>query len=172
MVLFHKKGFSLIELMVTLIISSIILFMAIPGIKSLVGGRQIDVVTEKLYGSIMFARSEAVRRAGAVSLCRSLILGSCVGNGSEWATGWIVFFDNNSNGTLDASDEKIREYQAQSSVISIKWSQGFFLRFNSRGVARDMGTFTVCRETGARDAARAVIVSITGRARIKEINSC
>ena len=168
-----EKGFSFPELVATLSVVAILAALAVPGMKSVLADHRVAVVTEQLYGSIMLARSEAVKRAGSVSLCRSKQTGLCAGAGDDWASGWMVFADKNGNGILDAEDQKIKIYQMPSETISIDWNRGEFLRMDSRGQARDAGTFTLCEAVSSERAfARKITVSLTGRARVTELTAC
>ena len=167
-----EKGFSFPELLATLGVAAILVALAAPGMKSVLADRRIAAVTEQLYGSIMLARSEAVKRGSGVSLCRSTDVGQCANEGDNWASGWLVFADENGNGDINADDQPLRIYQMQPSSISIEWNRGSFLRFDSRGQARDAGTFTVCEKTADRDAVRTISISLTGRARVTELESC
>ena len=56
----------------------------------------------EFIGALNYARSEAIRRSGSVSVCSSTN-GHLFGT-TNWATGWIVFVDANADGTLNASD--------------------------------------------------------------------
>ncbi|MDD7805552.1 MAG: GspH/FimT family pseudopilin [Endozoicomonas sp. (ex Botrylloides leachii)] len=170
---YDENGFSLIELMATLSIAAILAALAIPNMRSVLAGHRVAVVTKQLYGSIMLARSEAVKRADFVSLCRSTHVGLCAGDGNNWASGWLVFADKNGNGMLDGDEEKIKVYQLSSESMTIDWNRGPFLRMNSRGQAVDSGTFTLCESTSEDHVSvRVITVSLTGRARIAMPQMC
>lgn len=170
--LYHEKGFSLLEIIVTLVITTIIVSLAAPSMKSLIADRRIVMATEQIYKSIVLSRSEAVKRGVFVSLCRAANVSQCAPNGEDWASGWLIFTDKNRNGYMDVGDELIRVQQAVSSSISIIWNRGKYLRFNSRGVAIDAGTFTLCGKITDSDAMRTISVSMTGRARVAKPDSC
>ncbi|MDP0561294.1 MAG: GspH/FimT family pseudopilin [Candidatus Endonucleobacter sp. (ex Gigantidas childressi)] len=170
--LYHEKGFTLPELVVTFTVAIILLSLAAPSMKSMLADRRIVMATEQIYKSIVLTRSEAVKRGLFVSLCRATNASQCAGSGEDWASGWIIFTDENRNGNIDDADQIIRVQPVLSSSISIIWNRGRYLRFNSRGMAIDAGTFTLCGTITDGDAMRTVSISVTGRARVAELESC
>ncbi len=166
------KGFTLPELVTTLAVAAILVSLAAPSMKSVLADRRIAAVTQQLYGSIVLARSEAVTRGMNVSICRATGTAGCAGEGDNWASGWLVFVDGDSNGILDADDELVRAYQKQPDNLTIIWNRGESLRMDSRGQVRDAGTFILCEALSDRVAARTITLSLTGRARVSETDTC
>ncbi|WP_330924175.1 GspH/FimT family pseudopilin [Candidatus Sororendozoicomonas aggregata] len=166
------KGFTLPELVTTLAVAAILVSLAAPSMKSLLADRRIAAVTQQLYGSILLARSEAVTRGMNVSICRASGIADCASEGDNWASGWLIFVDGDSNGLLDAGDELLRVYQSQPDILTIIWNRGQSLRINSRGQARDFGTFTLCESLPEGVAARTISISLTGRARVSDTDTC
>ncbi|WP_263078355.1 GspH/FimT family pseudopilin [Endozoicomonas sp. Mp262] len=168
------RGFSLPELAATLAIAVILAVIAVPSMKSMLADRRIAALTHQLYGSIQLARSEAINRGYPVSLCRTVdsTTGQCIDEGEDWASGWLVFVDNDSDGRLDEGDDPIRVYGQQPADVQIVWNRGHYLRFDSRGQARDAGTFTLCETLADSVAARSISISMTGRARVSDLDSC
>ena len=87
------RGFSLIELMATLIVMSLLLGAGVPAYESLVEDNRMVTNINELSAAIQFARSEAIKRGAPVRLCisanASLNNGGCSG-GSDWSAGWNV----------------------------------------------------------------------------------
>ena len=132
----NESGFSLPELLATLAIAAIIVALAAPSMKATFNNHQIAIKTEQLYGSIMLARSEAIKRSKPVSLCRLNSEALCANNGRNWNVGWLVFADQNSNGRFDPEDQKIKIYPPFALAISINWNRGSYLRLNNRGQSK------------------------------------
>lgn len=85
------NGFTLIELMVTLAVLAIVITVAIPGFNDLIRNNRTDALSEEFVSALNFARLEAVKRTGRVSLCASDDGEDC--NNADWTKGWIVFVD-------------------------------------------------------------------------------
>jgi len=87
----QTNGFTLIELMVTLVITAIVLSIAIPSFQSQMLNNRSIALGEDFASAINFTRAEAVKRAGRVSLCASDDGETC--SGGSWNDGFIAFVD-------------------------------------------------------------------------------
>lgn len=85
-----SRGFTLIELMVTLAVLAIIVGIAAPSFATLVQGNRSATVSQELLGALQLARSEAVKRRGLVQVCRRNAEGSACATGTDWSAGWLV----------------------------------------------------------------------------------
>ena len=108
-----ERGFTLVELLVTLTVAAILTAVAAPSMRSLLAGRATVSASDELANSLRVARSEAMKRGLTVSVCASAspnaATPACSGGGSPpWLSGWIVFVDRNNNGTIDANDRVIK----------------------------------------------------------------
>jgi type IV fimbrial biogenesis protein FimT len=171
-------GFTLIELMVVLAIVAILTTLAAPSFKSLIQSNTISSAVNTFLGDMRFARSESIRRGGGVVMCRSdapeaasPTCGTGSGSSSEgWASGWVVYMDQNSNGSID-SGEVLRVQSSLPTVGSIS-SNPVKNKYQFTGTGRLTGLLSVPTLTfgdpakfdvGAR---RKVCINISGRARI------
>src|SRR5437870_3761801 len=82
------RGFTIVELMVTLAVLSILLAIAIPAFNDAILGNRLTSYANDLVGGSLQARSEAVKRNTTATLCVSSNGASC-GTGG-WEQGWIV----------------------------------------------------------------------------------
>lgn len=110
------RGFTLIELMVTLTVMAIVLSLAAPSFASLLASNRISTQTNELIGALNLARSEAVRRGQPVTL---------LAGDANYSKGWSVFPDANGNGAAasatDAADGlAIRETSAFGGKVTLK----------------------------------------------------
>lgn len=85
-----NKGFTLIELMITMVVAAIVLGIALPSFQTQLLNNRSVALGEDFATSINFVRSEAVKRATRVSLCASKDGATCAGN---WTDGFIAFVD-------------------------------------------------------------------------------
>lgn len=97
----YKRGFTLVELLITIVVASILIAVAVPAFSSFVQNNRITAQTNELVTAIATARSEAIKRKQGVTVCNSSDGATCSGS---WDQGWILFTDANSNGTVDAGD--------------------------------------------------------------------
>ncbi len=61
------KGFTLVELMVTLVILGILLGVGIPSFRAMMRGNAVVAAGNQLLGALLLARSEAVKRESQVA---------------------------------------------------------------------------------------------------------
>jgi type IV fimbrial biogenesis protein FimT len=56
------KGFTLMELMITVVVLGILAAIALPSFQSILEGRRLVGAADDLYSNLQFARSEAIKR--------------------------------------------------------------------------------------------------------------
>ena len=83
-----QRGFTLLEVLVTLLIGSILAAIAIPNMTALVRNDRETSQINNLIFTLNYARSEAVKEDNPVCVCASSDGASC---GTNWASGWIIF---------------------------------------------------------------------------------
>ncbi|MFC5472611.1 GspH/FimT family pseudopilin [Paraherbaspirillum soli] len=99
-----SKGFTLIELMVTIVVMAILLAVAMPSMASFVTQNRLSGNVNEFVRATMLARSEAIKRGAAVTICRSAgaetgtnVCGG--GTGNDWSSGWLVFVGTTASNT-------------------------------------------------------------------------
>ncbi|RRQ23560.1 prepilin-type N-terminal cleavage/methylation domain-containing protein [Guyparkeria sp. SCN-R1] len=65
----RSSGFSLIELMITIVVAAILLAVAIPGFGNLILSNKLTTVTNEWVTAVNVARSEAIKRNAVVVIC-------------------------------------------------------------------------------------------------------
>ena len=89
------KGFTLLELLITLSIAGILLGIGIPSFTSMMAESRISSQYNALVGSLYHARSEAIKGAADITVCpKNAIDSNVCGDVNDWNNGWIVFIDS------------------------------------------------------------------------------
>jgi len=83
------RGFTLIELMVTIAVLAIVIAIAAPSFTSVIQSNRSTALHHEVLGAIQTARSEAVKRRKDVVICRTEDQASCK-NGADWSAGWLI----------------------------------------------------------------------------------
>ncbi len=102
--------------MIALAVAAILLSIAVPSFTASIQNNRMVTQINDLHTSLSYARSEAVKRNNNVTVCKSSNGTSCTGN---WDNGWIVFVDNNFNGTVDAGDVILRVHGSIAGDITL-----------------------------------------------------
>src|SRR3974377_2424724 len=86
----RHAGFTLVELLITVLVLAILLGLAVPAFRSFMQNDQQWVGQNNLVLSLNSARSEAVKNdmPGGVQVCSSTDGQTCTG--TAWNQGWIV----------------------------------------------------------------------------------
>lgn len=170
---FHR-GFTLIELIVTMAIIAILAMLAAPSFNDAILSNKLASFANNFVASVTLARGEAVKRNAVVTLCvvATDVSKTCTISG-DWQQGWIVFNDINGDGILDESiadpatptlrETLIYRQQALSSDYKLTGIVKS-IAFQSVGVGTTATMLKLCRATPtAGNQERDIRVSATGR---------
>ena len=173
----RKAGFTLIELIITVALAAIIVTIGIPSFRTAILNNSRTAQVNEFVGVLNLARSEAAKRGIRVTICRSSDGATCAADSTSiWENGWIVWVDQDGDGTLDAGEE-IKIYGAIPNNFTLRTGGTFTqsIAYLPNGVSAGntgsgMGTFRLCDSRG-EDYARFIAISITGRVRATEKES-
>jgi type IV fimbrial biogenesis protein FimT len=161
-----QKGFTLVELVVTVGISALLLSLAVPSMGTLLNKSRQTATINDFVASIRMARSTAIEANADVTICPSASGRNC--ESVAWHTGWIVFKDLDNDHVVDEDEDIVRVYGEVSGVaIHPSLSDGY-LHYQPNGrivhnhVGGSAGDFTVCDQRGA-DFAKVMILDLLGR---------
>lgn len=161
----NQQGFTLVELLITILVASILLATAVPAFNDFIQNNRITATSNELVTALAVARSEAIRRRGPVSLCSSANQATCA-NSANWGTGWIVFSDRNTVGTVDGTDRVLRVWGATPTGFTVTANNGAqFVAFDRLGAATPGEIFDLanpdCR-TGQANRERRITLITSG----------
>lgn len=173
-----QSGFTLIELMITLVIGAILLTQAVPSFMTTIQNNRLTTYTNDIVSDINLARSEAVKRGLRVVLCRSAdpsaTTPTCGGTANTWTTGWLIFADADADGTFSAGDTLVRvglPVEGGTTIISNAISNNN-LEYNADGTTNEgggTGVFVLCDDRGA-GFGRQIQVNAMGRPQLVKGN--
>ncbi len=165
----RATGFTLFELLGTLTVASILVGIAVPSFHSFVLDSRRTADVNAFVLAVQVARSEAAKRSHSVILCKTLDWLRCGGAELRFDAGWMVFA--NVDGQLpperSAVEPLIYAYVPELDG-SIVGNRPFF-EFRPLLRRSTNGTVVFCDRRGT-PAARAVIVSYTGRPRVDQVD--
>lgn len=183
----HSKigGFTLIELMITLTVAAILIGIAIPSMGQFIRSNRMTAAANDLLTALYIARTESIKARAWTVMCASTTPNAatpaCDGNGTQ---GWIVFVDNDNDGTVDVGETVSLRHSALASALTFTSNpvgNDNYLSYAPSGFAgatAALGTpvtsIVLCDVTdgntsryGADNStARAIEISTTGRAAI------
>jgi len=159
-----NRGFTLIELIATLVIVTILSMTAIPSFKHIYLTSKATTVINQVIGLTRLARNTAVSEKITTTLCPSLDGLTCSG---EWKDGVILFTDKNTNSQIDGNDHVVRFYQPFIDAGFLNWkSLRNKIQFSSSGLPRGtIGSFVYCPNNQDHLYAKSMILSFQGRIR-------
>ena len=161
---FHQKGFTALELMVTMTVVAILLATAVPSFKEYGWNLRMKTAMDVLQTDLNLARSRAISHNIQTVICPATDTADCSG-APQWQNGWIVFTDL--NGDHQRQDgEALLKQAGMTEFLDITSSRSrTFLRFYPNGTAPGSNISIVfCDQRGAAHAGK-IIVSNSGRIR-------
>jgi len=167
----HKKyrGFTLIELMITVSVAMVLLVVAVPSLRALLQNNRVGGQANELYTSLNLARSEALKTQRNVYV--TALNGATASN--EFGPGWKVWVDGPSGtaGTQHVSEPTLAQVDALQNGSTVDATANMTqLFFAPDGTASATVTFAMrlpnCR---GDDAGRNVSVSAVGRVSVAKV---
>lgn len=90
-----QLGFTLVELMITIVVLVIIISVGLPGFQQYIASSRSTALSNDLLTASQLARSEAVKRSENVNVCRRNAAGTACANDTDWSAGWMVISEAN-----------------------------------------------------------------------------
>ena len=157
----HGRGFTFIELVVTLAVISIVMLIAVANINT--GRSEALNGAREFKTALSYARSESLNRSRTVVVCASstAMENDSLACGGSWHQGWLVFVDEDGN-DAPAVSELLRRHAGLSNSVSVT-AAATSVEFSSRGFSSSAVDFRFCTSEDA-SAGRTISLAASGRA--------
>lgn len=163
----QNNGFTVIELLMTIVIAGILLAIAIPQMSDFVAERRVSASVKEFIGANRLARSEAIKRGQRVTVCSSVNAESnqCARR-LDWSDGWLTM-TNDGGGQGGDILARQRGYRAYLSVAGKATS----VRYEGTGrVIVDPGEKTEFVFAFQNKFPQKVCISLSGQTRLARKN--
>lgn len=165
----RQGGFTIIELMITILVVAILAAIAVPSFDNLIKRNRIDAIQSQLSAALAAARTAATTRNANVVVCASDGDQTCVEASGSWSDGWLVFVDSNGDTKLDA-DEQVLEVFKNNNNFNIRAYSGItktaanFIAYGTRGFLKGVQptVLVVCEPDNDLTFARGLFVTAAG----------
>ncbi len=162
-----RRGFTLVELMVTLCVGVVVMSVAMPSMSDFLANNQVVAAKTAFAGAVALARTEAAKRSGVVIL-------QALGNGpagNEFVNGWEIVADDDGNGSAGANETRLRRAAATLNKTRLGGAASLAFRASGALVGGAAVVYTVCRLSGS-NAGFTITVMPSGVADVAAITSC
>lgn len=161
------RGYTLVELLITLAVVTVLLGLGLPSFQHLLATERGAAAMNQMLGAVSLARSQAVLQRHTVTLCPGDATG-CLGR-HQWHRGALVFVDRDGDARLDPGDTLVRAFPGLTPGERIYWRafrNRSYLQFHRLGYTRwQNGNFLYCPPDNDARRARMVILNAAGRLR-------
>lgn len=167
------RGFTLVELLVTLAILAVVIGMAVPSLTEFQRNAELRTAVNTLRAAIQMARSEAMKRN-----MHALVVPAV---DQQWKSGYLVLVDTDRSGTWTPGDIVVARHTDLPTNVELVGTETAaasapFIRFDGSGQLRDgaNGFVQLAMTVRRRDAAggadassrtRHLLIGQTGRVR-------
>jgi len=169
----RTRGFSLVELVVTVLVVAILTAVAWPNFRDFMHRNTVTAQANQVLAALQYARNEAVSRRYPSALCGSTDGVSCTAGDTSFENGWMIWRDSTLAGTPSYSstkDELLRVNAAQTGV-SIRSFGGSgtanLIAFDQRGAVIGAGgavtNIVVCAKNNSSDPLGANTQKVPGK---------
>ena len=178
-----QTGFTLYELLITVMVVAIILSLGIPNLRNFTLNSRITGTANDLHGAFMMARTEAAHAKSNVTICASASPMSAAKCDGTWDQGYVVFIDSDVNGEAnqerDNGEPVLRSHPAVDTGVILRVANAAnYFTYAPSGLGQPaagspaLSQIVICDERGnvrgpgGGSAARLFVTTPLGRATI------
>jgi prepilin-type N-terminal cleavage/methylation domain-containing protein len=94
-----SRGFTLIELMITLVILAIVITIGVPSLSDFIASQHVRTTASDIMADMAFARAEAIKES-------RLVVMEPIGGAGNWKSGWRIWVDIDSDRARGADETR------------------------------------------------------------------
>lgn len=184
-----QHGFTLYELLITLLIVGVVLTFGVPNLSDFTRSNRITATANDLHAAFQMARSEAARSKSNITICGSTDPFGAADCDGTLDQGFIVFVDDNGDILRNGVDETVlRAHGEPATGVTLAIADGArYFSYASTGLGRGdahpggeaaISQIIICDERGTAEAsagysaARLFVATPLGRATIvRDLNA-
>jgi type IV fimbrial biogenesis protein FimT len=183
----RTKGFTLLELMITIGLAGVLFGLVVPNMRSFIRNNRLTSAANDMLRGTQQARSEAIKRQqGNVVMCATADSeaadGAIACNYGSFSN-WFVFDDLNNNAQYDNPAETVLARGAAHASVTVNNDNAGILCYMPTGFEDVSCSARVKTQrivlcdargvtaVGALSNARAVLVTVTGRTRVTNLQA-
>ena len=188
------KGFTLLELMLTITVAGVILGLGAPSMAEFIRNSRMTSSANDVLAALHMARTEAVKRRAWTVMCMSPDPNATTPTCTAAGRGWIVFVDdadptassaNDGNLVVDTDEDILLRHATAPDTITLTTTpvgNRGYIAFTASGFSRTVAAGTpltairLCDSRGNaaiygadNSAARAITISQTGRPQVTRL---
>lgn len=169
------RGFTMIELIVTIGILGILMAAAAPSVRDMIMNNRMTSLTNDMLSDFAAARSEAAKRGQRVVICKNATgptANTACDNASAWKDGWLLYVDADNDSTLDVGETIFRVRQSWPVEITITPGGAItdLVIMRPIGTVTPLGNFKICDQRVGAKLGRLVTVTASGRANVATVD--
>jgi type IV fimbrial biogenesis protein FimT len=150
----RSRGFTLVEMMVTIAILAILLGIALPDFRQMLASERVRSANSDMFAALIMARSEAIKRNSSVTLVPT--------STTTWAGGWTVKAGTTVIQTQDALNAGVSVVQLDGTNSAINPATVTFGGNGRPSPADADTTFIFSSSTVTAVSARCTSLTLTG----------
>ena len=154
------RGFTLVELMITIAILAIVLSIAAPSFRDILLNNRINTAAQEMHAALQIARSEAVKLKQTVTLCAANEDFDECEKTTDWAKGWLLILNN---------DEVLKVWTVSDGLNITGPEDGIIVL--ASGMLKTVGIISAQEKSCSNGVKQTVKISLTGIVKMEK-GSC
>lgn len=167
------SGFTLVELMISLLILGILVAIAAPGFKDSMKDKRLAAGANDFISAMQYAKSEALSVSDEVTICPKNTGSTDCSGAADWGQGWLIFIDADNSQTVTNAEEILNIHDAIAADITLKGTgvggAPISVTFSPSGRPNytSVQSLVVCDDRGFGFQSKAIFLSFTGRGSVQ-----